>query len=190
MQRTRTQSSPVLADRAAWAAGGAISYLIMRQGVENPDCLSLAAGLVDRSTLPVELVRDAAAGLLAEPDAADALQYGHTAGAATLRMAVLERFATLEGFSTDELAATRGLTAGRVILTNGSQQFLSLVCQILLNPGDICLVAGADLFRDARHDRGRRRAAGADRDRRARRHPPPGWRPPWTCSTPPANSTG
>ncbi|MEM9703119.1 MAG: PLP-dependent aminotransferase family protein, partial [Planctomycetota bacterium] len=62
------------------------------------------------------------------------------------RAAVLERFAALEGFTTGELAAARGLTAGRVLLTNGSQQFLSLVSQVLLNPGDICLVAGPTYF--------------------------------------------
>ena len=145
MQRTRTEPAPVLSTRAAWAAGGAISYL-MRQGVENPHCLSLAAGLVDRSTLPVELVKTVAAEELAKPHAADLLQYGHTAGAARLRAAVLERFATLEGVRSEELAAARGLTAGRVVLTNGSQQTLSLVCQILLDPGDVCLVAGPTYF--------------------------------------------
>ena len=145
MQRSRAAADPALSDRAAWAAGGAISFL-MRQGVENPDCLSLAAGLVDRSTLPVDLVRDAAADLLAAPDAADLLQYGHTAGAARARMAVLEHFADLEGETAGELAAARGLTAGRVLLTTGSQQFLSLVCQVLLNPGDVCLVAGPTYF--------------------------------------------
>ena len=145
MQRTRTAPPPVLSQRAGWAAGGAISFL-MRQGVENRECLSLAAGLVDPATLPVDLVRETAAGLLAEPDAAGLLQYGHTAGAANARMAVLERFAQLEGVPTGELAASRGLTAGRVVLTTGSQQFLSLVCQVLLDPGDVCLVAGPTYF--------------------------------------------
>ena len=32
------------------------------------------------------------------------------------------------------------------MLTTGSQQFLSLVCQILLDPGDVCLVAGPTYF--------------------------------------------
>ena len=145
MQRTATAPPPVLSQRASWAAGGAISFL-MRQGVENRECLSLAAGLVDPSTLPVGLVRETVAELLAGPDAAGLLQYGHTAGAANARMAVLEHFASLEGVPTGELAATRGLTAGRVVLTTGSQQFLSLVCQILLDPGDICLVAGPTYF--------------------------------------------
>ncbi len=137
--------APVLSDRAAWAAGGAISTL-MAQAIENPDCLSLAAGFVDPATLPVDLVRDAAADVLAAPDAAALLQYGTPAGAGRLRAAVLERFATLEGVPTEELAATRGLTAGRVLLTNGSQQFLSLICQVLLDPGDVCLVAGPTYF--------------------------------------------
>ena len=137
--------APLLSAAARRAAGGAISGL-MRQAIENPDCLSLAAGFVDRATLPVELVREAAADLLSQPDAADVLQYGHTAGAGRLRAAVLEHFATLEGVPTGELAAARGLTAGRVLLTNGSQQFLSLICQVLLDPGDVCLVAGPTYF--------------------------------------------
>ena len=134
-----------LSDRSAWAAGGAISEL-MRRALEHPDCLSLAAGFVDPATLPVDLVREAAADVLAAPDARALLQYGAPAGAGRLRAAVLERFATLEGVPTEELAATRGLTAGRVMLTNGSQQFLSLVCQVLLNPDDVCLVAGPTYF--------------------------------------------
>ena len=137
--------SPLLSDRAGWAAGGAISSL-MRQALENPDCLSLAAGFVDPATLPVELVREATAEVLADRDAAALLQYGQNAGAGRLRAAVIERFATLEGVPSGELAATRGLTAGRVMLTNGSQQFLSLVCLVLLNPGDVCLVAGPTYF--------------------------------------------
>ncbi|NNJ24411.1 PLP-dependent aminotransferase family protein [Alienimonas chondri] len=134
-----------LSDRSGWASGGAISEL-MAQAIANPDCLSLAAGFVDPATLPVDLVKQAAAEVLAAPDARDLLQYGTPAGAGRLRAAVLELFAMLEGVPTEELAETRGLTAGRVLLTNGSQQFLSLVCQALLNPGDVCLVAGPTYF--------------------------------------------
>ncbi|MFH5804559.1 PLP-dependent aminotransferase family protein [Alienimonas sp. DA493] len=138
-------SNFLLSDRAGWAADGAISTL-MAQAIENPDCLSLAAGFVDPATLPVELVRTAAADVLAEPNANLLLQYGTPAGAGRLRAEVLERFAALEGVPTEELAASKGLTAGRVLLTNGSQQFLSLIAQVLLNPGDVCLVAGPTYF--------------------------------------------
>ena len=115
----------------------------MRQGVENPDCLSLAAGLVDAATLPVELVRRAMERLLTdESRGRQVLQYGHTAGAERLRRAVLMHFAALEGVPVEEL----GVDLDRVVLTNGSQQFLSLTAQVLLDPGDICLVAAPTYF--------------------------------------------
>ncbi|MBW3541802.1 MAG: PLP-dependent aminotransferase family protein, partial [Planctomycetes bacterium] len=39
-----------------------------------------------------------------------------------------------------------GLDAGRLVLTTGSQQLLSLVGEVLLDPGDICLVAAPTYF--------------------------------------------
>ena len=120
-----------LSRRADWAAGQAISYL-MRQGVENPQCLSLAAGLVDSATLPVDIVRRAADVVLSDQAwGRYALQYGHTAGAERLRKAVRNHLALLEGTS----PADRGVDLDQLILTNGSQQFLSLVAQVLLLHG-------------------------------------------------------
>ena len=136
-----------LSARTATARGGAISYL-MRQAVEHPECLSLAAGLVDRASLPVDLARDLAADLLGDPEAArDALQYGHTAGNERLRAAVAELFAGLEGRTGGGAAGLNpAAPGGRVVLTNGSQQFLSLAAEVLLDPGDICLVAAPTYF--------------------------------------------
>ena len=48
----------------------------------------------------------------------------------------------LEQRSADELS----LDASRVVLTTGSQQFLSLIGEVLLDPGDICLVAAPTYF--------------------------------------------
>ncbi|MBA3316139.1 MAG: PLP-dependent aminotransferase family protein [Planctomycetota bacterium] len=140
---TETPLAPVRHSRRAdWAAGQAISYL-MRQGVENPQCLSLAAGLVDATTLPVETVRRAAEIVLSDQAwGRHALQYGHTSGAERLRKSLLAHFAALEGRSVDDL----GIELDQVILTNGSQQFLSLVAQVLLDPGDLCLVASPTYF--------------------------------------------
>ena len=136
-----------LSHRARGASGGAISYL-MRQAVEHPECLSLAAGLVDRASLPADLVRDAAADLLADPDSArDALQYGHTAGNMQLRTAVVYLFAMLEAETGAGAAGTDpAALRERVVLTNGSQQFLSLAAEVLLDPGDVCLVAAPTYF--------------------------------------------
>jgi 2-aminoadipate transaminase len=131
-----------LSARARWSSQGAISYL-MQQGVENPGVLSLAAGLVDPSTLPVEESRHALARLLAdETRAREALQYGTTQGSETLRRELTGFFARLEGDS----PASRNLDRDDFFLTTGSQQLLSLTCELLFDPGDLCLVAAPTYF--------------------------------------------
>ncbi|MCH7686071.1 MAG: PLP-dependent aminotransferase family protein, partial [Planctomycetes bacterium] len=138
-----TTSSPVrLSRRAERTRKQAISFL-MRQAVENPQVISLAAGLVDHDTLPVDETRAAALALLADDQRGrHVLQYGTTQGAERLRSLLVDHLAQLEGCPRDEL----GIDADRLILTNGSQQLLSLVGQVLLDPGDICLVASPTYF--------------------------------------------
>jgi 2-aminoadipate transaminase len=134
--------APRLSQRWRWSSRQAISFL-MQQGVENPDVISLAAGLVDPGSLPVEEARTAAAELLAdETRARQALQYGTTAGAERLRRLLLENLARLEGCRSGEL----GIDAEQLVLTTGSQQLLSLVADVLLDPGDLCLVAAPTYF--------------------------------------------
>jgi 2-aminoadipate transaminase len=131
-----------LSQRWHYAREQAISFL-MQQGVENPQCISLAAGLVDYSTLPAHETLAAAESLFDDPAAAQlALQYGTTAGSERLRRLLRLHFAALEGVSPDDCAATRE----RIVVTTGSQQLLSLVCEVLLDPGDICIVAGPTYF--------------------------------------------
>lgn len=128
--------------RSHWASAQAISFL-MQQAVENRGVLSLAAGLVDQATLPVAEVRAAAEQLLADDARArDALQYGTTAGAERLRRLLVAHLARLEGTTPHDL----GLSAEQLIVTTGSQQFLSLVCETLFDPGDICLVGAPTYF--------------------------------------------
>ena len=50
--RTRLPE-PRFSQRRDWAGAQVISFL-MQQGVENPDVISLAAGLVDQESLPVQ----------------------------------------------------------------------------------------------------------------------------------------
>lgn len=120
----------------------AISFL-MQQGVENPQVISLAAGLVDYSTLPARETLAAAESLLGDPAAAQlALQYGTTPGSERLRRLLGRHFAELEGMSPERCPAA----PSRILVTTGSQQLLSLVCEVLLDPGDICLVAGPTYF--------------------------------------------
>ena len=136
-------SPPIqFSDRWCWGSRQAISYL-MEQGVDNPAILTLGAGLVDSESLPVEEVGQLVSEICADPVAGRlALQYGSTAGSPRLRAGLLEHLAALEGCQTAEL----GISADQLLLTTGSQQLLSLVCEVLFNPGDIALVAAPTYF--------------------------------------------
>jgi 2-aminoadipate transaminase len=128
----------------SWQRGSKqpISFL-MEQAVQNPSVISLAAGLVDQSTLPDTEVRAACAALLAdEAQARQALQYGTTQGAERLRKQLVGHLAELEGCRADRL----GIAPEQLILTTGSQQLLSLVGEVLLDPGDVVLVAAPTYF--------------------------------------------
>ena len=115
----------------------------MQQGVQNPDVLSLAAGLVDPATLPVAEVGQSVEELLrGEELARTALQYGTTAGADRLRRHLIEHLARLENCAVGEL----GIDVDQLILTTGSQQFLSLITEVLVDPGDIVFVAAPTYF--------------------------------------------
>ena len=143
MNNTSSTTAPVkLSQRWRWASRQAISFL-MQQGVENPDCLSLAAGLVDPESLPVELVRNLSRELLDDPVwTRHALQYGTTAGAERLRHQLLHHFAHMEQCGVSDL----GIDPDRIVATTGSQQMLSVVGEVLMDPGDICLVAAPTYF--------------------------------------------
>lgn len=131
-----------LSQHSRRAADQAISYL-MQQGVENPDCISLAAGLVDEKTLPVQLTKAAADRVLGNSDSGrTALQYGTTPGPEHLRR-------TFRGWLADLEARNDGLSdlpLDQIVLTTGSQQLLLLITQSLFNPGDLCLVAAPTYF--------------------------------------------
>ena len=133
---------PKFSQRWQWGSKQAISFL-MEQGVQNPGCISLAAGLVDQKTLPVELVRGACEQVTRDLESGRvALQYGTTPGAERLRKQLLQHLAGLEGVPGEQL----GVGTDRVVLTTGSQQLLSLVGEVLLDPGDIVFVAAPTYF--------------------------------------------
>lgn len=128
--------------KRTWSHDLPISYL-MQQGVENPGVLSLAAGLVDQNSLPVSITKNAFESLFSDSGAArEALQYGTTAGSLSLRKLLLTHLTNLEQKSAEEL----GMTVDNLIVTTGSQQYLSLLSEVLLDPGDICLVAAPTYF--------------------------------------------
>ncbi|WP_166828610.1 aminotransferase-like domain-containing protein [Thalassoroseus pseudoceratinae] len=140
----RDPSSPPakLSQRWRWASKGMIGFL-MQQGVENPDVISLAAGLVDPGSLPVSTTRSAFQAMMADDALArTALQYGTTSGAMRLRKQLVSHLANREGMSPDDPR----LGTDRFVLTTGSQQLLSLVAEVLFDPGDICLVASPTYF--------------------------------------------
>ncbi len=128
--------------RRNWASEQAIGFLI-QQAVENPEVVSLAAGLVDPELLPVAETRAALDKLLAdEQRAKQMLQYGTIMGAEFLREQLIDHLAHIEKRSRDDL----NIDINRIVLTTGSQQLLSLVGEVLFNPGDICLVAAPTYF--------------------------------------------
>lgn len=137
-----SRSTIEISEHARRASGQAIGFL-MQQAVENAGCLSLAAGLVDESTLPVELIREISAELSKDPGIAQkALQYGTTGGSEELRAEVRRHLARLDR---DDSIQDR-LSLDQIVVTTGSQQFLNLLTQAVFNPGDICLVAAPTYF--------------------------------------------
>lgn len=120
-----------------------ISWL-MRVKLERPRLISLAAGFTDNATLPVagsrrllnELLGDAALGQAA-------LQYGSTAGDATLRQLTAKRLRQLDG---DRRGPAASYEAKRTVITHGSQQFLYMATETLCDPGDIVLVEDPTYF--------------------------------------------
>jgi 2-aminoadipate transaminase len=119
-----------------------ISHL-MQTALENPGLVSLAAGFVDQQSLPVEIMARAAANLLGEPvEGRRSLQYGTTIGDLRLRARLLEYLERSEcrpeGFYKEAIS--------RTIVTTGSAQLIYLVCEAILNPGDIVLVESPTYF--------------------------------------------
>ncbi len=130
-----------LSSSAGRSSDQAISYL-MQAAFEHPDCISLAAGFVDETTLPTQLVLESAQRVLT-PDAQgrSALQYGTTPGVESLRSVFRGFLAQLE-----DNPAVNEIPLNRLMLSTGSQQMLCLLSQALFEPGDICLVAAPTYF--------------------------------------------
>jgi 2-aminoadipate transaminase len=129
-------------ERSYQTADQPISYF-MQQAIENPNLISLAAGLVDPGSLPAPEVAEAMASLLHRPSTAQAaLQYGTTQGYAPLREKLLGRLAQLDGITPHEM----GLTTADVVITTGSQQLLYLLSELLLDPGDLVITEAPSYF--------------------------------------------
>src|SRR2546422_1113931 len=98
-------SPPIpFSNRALQTLDQPISYF-MRQAVENPDLISLAAGLVDPESLPVDETAEAFERIARRPGRCRAaLQYGTTQGLASLRDKLLARTTALDGITPREIS--------------------------------------------------------------------------------------
>jgi len=129
LQAKRTSDSP-------------ITYFI-EKALSTPGLISFAAGLVDEPSLPVAEVQRAAEQLLSDPKAARAaLQYGSTQGLPSLREKILDLVCQADQVP----AAAVNLNADDVLITTGSQQFLYLLGEALLDPGDIVITEAPSYF--------------------------------------------
>ncbi len=98
--------------------------------VDSPEIISLAGGMPDDRFFPVERVIESSTYALKEYGK-KALQYGSTEGVNKLRVLLMDRM-TREG--------VHGLDLENVIISTASQQGLSLVSQIFIDPGDTVIV--------------------------------------------------
>jgi 2-aminoadipate transaminase len=135
--------SPIhFSTKSTQCADQPISYF-MQQAIENPQLISLAAGLVDPVSLPASEVSEAVRDLLGRPAAAQAaLQYGTTQGYLPLRERLLARTARLDGLAPGDMA----LSPDEVVVTTGSQQLLYLIGELLLDPGDLVITEAPSYF--------------------------------------------
>jgi len=97
---------------------------------ERPGMISFAGGLPAPELFDAAGLRAAFAHALSDEAAGRSLQYSTTEGDPALRAQVAARL-TARGLPT---------TAGELLITSGSQQALSLIAMVLLEPGDTVLV--------------------------------------------------
>lgn len=134
---------PIALSQASERTSNPAISTLMALALARPELISLAAGFVDRPTLPIEDVEAIVKGLAAAPtEGQRALQYGTTAGDVGLRNQVLRLVERSEGLPPGELDEF----LPRTVITTGSQQLLYLVCEALLDPGDIVLVESPTYF--------------------------------------------
>jgi len=95
----------------------------------SPDVISFAGGLPNKNLFPLEELHECADLLMSGSDR-NILQYANTEGYLPLREQIAARY------------ARKGLTvsAGDILITNGSQQGLDLLGKVFVNEGDAVLI--------------------------------------------------
>jgi len=135
---TLTAREARLSARARRTKEPQISWLL-KKPLENPNIISLAAGLVDQQTLPAQPIQQLVLLLFSDEEAAKrALQYGTTEGDAALRQTLAQRL--------ESQGLPGPIDPENIVLTNGSQQLLFLATDVLVDPGDIVLVEDPTYF--------------------------------------------
>jgi 2-aminoadipate transaminase len=122
-----------------------VSWL-MRLTLDHPRLISLAAGFTDNAALPVAHTRQLLQEILASPKLArPALQYGSTVGDPQLRHLTAAHLQSADGQFCSR-AGAQIYSPDRLLITNGSQQLLYMVTEVLCDPGDIVLVEDPTYF--------------------------------------------
>ena len=122
-----------------------VSWL-MSTSLARPRLISLAAGFTDNPTLPVDEARNLLIELLSDRSTGEAaLQYGSTQGAPALIELTAARIQSLEQKAGNQ-SADKERFASRLVITNGSQQLLYLVTEVLCDPGDMVLLEDPTYF--------------------------------------------
>jgi len=98
--------------------------------VDSPEIISLAGGMPDDRFFPIDRVIEASTFALREYGK-KALQYGSTEGIKKLRVLLMDRM---------EKEGVKGIDLENVLISTASQQGLSLVAQVFVNPGDTIIV--------------------------------------------------
>ncbi len=133
--------SRFFADRAMGMKASDIRELL--ELTQRPEIISLAGGLPNTDAFPVEEIAKICKDIL-KNDSHKALQYSATEGIRPLRMALLD-------YMKEQLGV--GGEVDNLIVTTGSQQALSLISMVILDPGDMILttapsyVGGLGAFR-------------------------------------------
>lgn len=134
---TGTLQSIPLSTRAQRTLPSPISWL-MKKTIEDPEILSLAAGFVDQQTLPDDLIQDAITKVFSQPATAKAsLQYGATSGLQKLRRLHAKRL---------ESQGLKNVDPENLLISNGGQQSLFTITDVLVDPGDVVLVEDPTYF--------------------------------------------
>jgi 2-aminoadipate transaminase len=103
---------------------------MFQSSLSRPGMMSFGAGFMNPAGFDVVGVRAAFAAALTDDQAPSTLQYGLAEGSPRLRAAIVDRMAALDVPAEPD----------EVVVTTGATQALDLLCNALLDPGDVVLV--------------------------------------------------